>query len=478
MVHARQQRLGGLPALILILLFPLAAAAAAAERAGKPIAPHPENPRYFLFEGKPAFLITSGEHYGAVLNLDFDFVPYLDELQRHGFNQTRTFSGTYRETLGTFKIAGNTLAPTPERYAAPWARSTTPGAADGGNKFDLDRWNEAYFRRLKAFCAAAAERGIVVEFVLFCPFYNEGLWAVNPMNARNNVNDVGSMPLNEVFTLKHPSMLARHEAFVRKVVGELNTFDNLYFEICNEPYERRAALEWEARIARVIAERERDLPAKHMIAQNIANGSVRIVDPFPEVALFNFHYAAPPNAIAENARLKKAIGDDETGFRGTADRPYRIEGWAFLLAGGSVYSNLDYSFTPEHESGDAPVIDPTPGGGGPTLRGQLAILKRFLAGFDFLKMAPDPSLIVSGVPPKGAAYALADSGRAYAIYLHGGNRAELGLDLPAGKYQAEWVDTRTGEIVAGQSLDHGGGRAIVRSPGYSEDIALRITARP
>src|SRR3982074_114892 len=93
-----------------------------------PIAPHPENPRYFLFEGKPAFLITSGEHYGAVLNLDFDFVPYLDELHSRGFNLTRTFTGTYREIPGSFKIVGNTLAPAPGRYAAPWARSATPGA--------------------------------------------------------------------------------------------------------------------------------------------------------------------------------------------------------------------------------------------------------------------------------------------------------------------------------------------------------------
>ena len=31
-------------------------------------------------------------------------------------------------------------------------------------------------------------------------------------------------------------MVARHEAFVRKVVGELKEFDNLYYEICNEPY--------------------------------------------------------------------------------------------------------------------------------------------------------------------------------------------------------------------------------------------------
>ena len=39
-----------------------------------PISLHPDNPSYFLWRGKPAVLITSGEHYGALLNLDFDFV--------------------------------------------------------------------------------------------------------------------------------------------------------------------------------------------------------------------------------------------------------------------------------------------------------------------------------------------------------------------------------------------------------------------
>src|SRR3977135_4018214 len=91
--------------------------------AHKPLSLHPANPHYFLFRDKPTILITSGEHYGAVLNLDFDYVPYLSELHRRGFNLTRTFAGTYREIPGSFKIVGNTLAPAPGRYAAPWARS-------------------------------------------------------------------------------------------------------------------------------------------------------------------------------------------------------------------------------------------------------------------------------------------------------------------------------------------------------------------
>src|SRR6516225_10354453 len=89
---------------VLLLTTPVAAA---------PIRLHPDNPHYFLFRGKPAVLITSGEHYGAVLNLDFDYVAYLDQLHREGFNLTRTFSGSYREVPGSFKIVDNTLAPAP-----------------------------------------------------------------------------------------------------------------------------------------------------------------------------------------------------------------------------------------------------------------------------------------------------------------------------------------------------------------------------
>ena len=182
------------------------ALAALAQNADGPIRLLPENPRYFQFRGEPAFLITSGEHYGAVLNLDFDHEPYLDELHRRGFNQTRTFAGTYREVPESFNIRDNTLGPKPGRYQSPWIMD--------GDKYDLDRFDPAYFERLRSFVSEAGQRGIVVELVLFCPFYEEPLWKVNPMNAANNVNEVGDCPREEVYTLQHPDLLDRQLAFV------------------------------------------------------------------------------------------------------------------------------------------------------------------------------------------------------------------------------------------------------------------------
>src|SRR5688572_16968424 len=62
-----------------------------------PIALHPANPHYFEWRGRPTILITSGEHYGAVMNLDFDYRKYLDTLAADGMNYTRVFSGAYVE---------------------------------------------------------------------------------------------------------------------------------------------------------------------------------------------------------------------------------------------------------------------------------------------------------------------------------------------------------------------------------------------
>ena len=89
-----------------------AALVLSASFAGEPVKPiclHPKNPHYFLWRGEPTILVTSGEHYGALLNLDFDYARYFDELEAIGLNHTRTFSGSYREIPSSFGITDNPL---------------------------------------------------------------------------------------------------------------------------------------------------------------------------------------------------------------------------------------------------------------------------------------------------------------------------------------------------------------------------------
>jgi hypothetical protein len=456
-------------------------------RSMAPLALHPENPRYFLFRGKPAILITSGEHYGAVLNRDFDYLPYLDELAARGFNLTRTFSGVYREVPGSFGIPDNILAPSPAAYLAPWARGDAGGAGDGGARFDLERWEPAYFRRLEDFVAEAGRRGIVVELVLFCTIYDDALWAVSPMNPLNNVQGIGPASRLEAYSGKDEALTAAQAALARKLAAALNAFDNVYYEVCNEPYERPGLTkEWNDRIIAAIVEVEAPLPRKHLIAQGIAVRSAKVVDPHPQVSVFDFH-AALPEAVTLNDGLRKAIADDETGGKGNADFPYRSEAWEFLLAGGSVFSHLDFSFTSKDPRGTSPLRG-APGGGGPAIRKQLEVLKRFLESFDLLAMRPDRSVIQDAfvleqpsgkrLDARAAARALAEAGKAYAVYVKGGNRAELSLDLPPGRYRVEWLDPRSGEAGAPETIEHAGGKRKLVSPPYVEDIALRVKRAP
>ncbi|MCI0349800.1 MAG: glycoside hydrolase family 5 protein, partial [Acidobacteriales bacterium] len=238
---------------------------AALDAAAEPMRLHPANPHYFLWRGKAAVLITAGEHYGAVLNLDFDYGRYLGELKAHGFDLTRVFSGAYREVPGSFNIAGNTLAPAAGRFVCPWARV--------GDKFDLTKWDESYFERLKAFIAKAGDHGVVVELVFFCTMYDDKVWEVSPMNARNHVNGVGSVGKYEVYDTSDRDLLNAQRTMVRKVVSELNQFDNLYYEVCNEPYERGGLTKhWNAQIIAAIVEAEAMLPNKHLIAQGFPPG--------------------------------------------------------------------------------------------------------------------------------------------------------------------------------------------------------------
>ena len=227
----------------------------------------------------------------------------------------------------------------------------------------------------------------------------------------------------------------------------MNGFDNLYFEICNEPYFGGVTLDWQARIASVIVDTEKQLPHKHLIAQNIANEKARIDRPNPAVSIFNFHYATPPETVGMNFGLNKVIGDDETGFRGIHDQPYRIEAWDFIVAGGAIFDHLDYSFTTDHEDGTARIVEPTPGGGGPTIRRQFQILKQFIDGFEFVKMAPDRKVHRSQWRRRKCRFApSATQASAYAIYGHGGKKLDLTLDLPAGTYRAQWLNPRTGDV--------------------------------
>lgn len=462
---------------------------------GQTLAPHPDNPHYFTWRGHPEVLVTSAEHYGAVLNLDFDYEKYLETLRRDGCNLTRTFTGgAYLEPRGAFKIEGNTLAPAPGRFIAPWARTDKPGAADGGNKFDLARWNGAYFERFRDFCQHASGRGIVVEVNLFCPFYHESMWLLSPFHPGNNVHGYADVGSTNVYTLdRHGGLLEVQERMVRKFAEELKDFDNIYYEICNEPYVRKLPDDWQRHMTGVLAESQRGHPNPKLISWNIANRSAKVTDPHPAIGVLNFHYTYPPVAVEENYGLGRLIGENETGFRGASDDVYRIEAWDFIIAGGGLFNHLDYSFAVGFEDGTFRYPPTQPGGGGVAFRRQLRHLGTFIRSFDFVRMKPSDNLVRSGREGETSIRVLAEPARQYAAYLHhsappawkdkkrtntGEFSAAFSIEVHAGEYRAEWIEPATGKSLRTNALRHPGGALALATPRHAQDIALRLVRAP
>jgi len=48
------------------------------------------------------------------------------------------------------------------------------------------------------------------------------------------------------------------------------------------------------------------------------------------------------------------------------------------------------------------------------------------------------------------------------------------IELPVGRYVAEWLDTKTGEVSKREEFKHDGGARKPDAPDYEDDIALRI----
>ena len=390
--------------LVLALIAPTSTALLMAEDV-EPIRLDPVNPHYFLFHEKTIALVSSGEHYGAVLNADFGYRRYLATLESEGLNYTRLFGGSYVEVPGkSFGIQRNDLAPQPGRFIAPWMLSDTPGYAGGGNKFDLDKWNPEYFDRLRDFLTEASRRGVVVEITLFSSQYGEMQWALSVFNSANNINQTTAIDWKKINTLENGNILAFQERYTRKLVHEASAFPNVIFEIQNEPWSDRPefagmvntylfppsrnqfpnaievpdklSIAWQTQVEQWIASEESALSHKHLIAQNYCDFGLPVSELIPGVSIVNFHYAYPETA-AVNQGVGKAIAYDETGFLGQDDSSYRRQAWNFMLSGGGVFGALDYSFSTGHEDGTDTAPN-GPGGGSPAFRQQLGILSDFL----------------------------------------------------------------------------------------------------
>ena len=455
----------------------------------------PQNPHYFQYLGKPTVIVGSGEHYGAVMNLDFDYDKYLATLKADGLNTTRLFMGAYYEQPGAFGIQRNTLAPAESRLLLPWKKEN--------DRYDLGKWNDAYFERLHDFMKKAGQSGVIVEVNLFSSYYGAG-WAYHPLNGKNNVNHTpADLPPNKVNTLENGSILAFQEAYVRKLVTELNQYDHLYFEIQNEPWAEtkdtvlvwndylgaddlklawqnwkntleitsEKSLAWQKTVSGWIADTEKTLKKKHLISQNVGNFKLPAPLSDPRISIYTFHYASP-EVVAMNDGINKVVGFNETGFAGKSDDTYRRQAWRFMMSGGGLFNQLDYSFTTGREDG-TDLSNEAPGGGSPALRKCFKVLKNYLEGLQLATLKPDRSFLRH---TEGAfSYPMKDAvNRVVYIEPFLSKPATLHLRLPKGTYTAEWTDAATGEKISTEKITVSSNNSTLSSPRGVADKVLKL----
>lgn len=467
-----------------------------------PIKLNPENPHYFIYRGEPLFLITSDQHYGAVTNLDFNYTIFLDTLAANGMNFTRIYPGAYIERDGEY-MPGNNLGSLNGRQILPWVKTTTAGAHEvlGGYKLDLDHWNDAYFKRLKDFLAKARERNIIVDIAMFNGMYTDR-WVYQAMYHTNNIQGIGNCNFNEVQTLKDTALARYHEAYVKKITEEVNEFDNVILDICDEPFQDGCppALYnlWINKMIDAIRSAESALPQKHLIAQTIdshTRGGPGDFSGDPEVSVLLNEYTwgianldkeychNKPMVLIETAYYPQYDGDKIAASR--------VEAWEFLVGGGAAFMQLNGLYSTFN-----------PGAAGTEnskLLGQLKILKNFLHGFNFINMKQDATFIAGGIPEGAFARAISEPGRQYAFYIHhseygcwfwepmqmgacyhvvrGEYREKLVFSFAPGNYKAEWIEPETGAVIRTDHVTHEGGSRIFDTPPYVIDVALKMTQK-
>ena len=202
--------------------------------ASRPLSVSKANPRYFTIAsattGEEEAIYLTGSHVNnnfydgsgpgpdcAEVPEHNDFPAYLAFLKSHGHNFIRLWRWEHFKSQSGG--GGFHLCMSPQ----PWPRTGLGNAKDGKPKFDLSRFDPAFFDRLREYIIAAGNQGIYVDVMLF-----EG-WALHlsptpdqieghPFFAANNVNDVNITSINDVQVLPlDPRVQAIQEAYIRKV---------------------------------------------------------------------------------------------------------------------------------------------------------------------------------------------------------------------------------------------------------------------
>ena len=483
-----------------------------------PIRIHPSNPKLFEFRGEPRVLVCATEHYGAVMNRPFRFDRYLADAAAKSQTLTRLFC-LFREQQSAHNPY-STCKPESTDYISPYPRTGPGNAADGLPKYDLSQWNPEFFDRLHGFLTLASDYGIVVEVVILSNTYCEEVWALNPLKAGNNLGGVDTIEWPEYITRRHGRTFTQQRALVEKIVREVNAYDNVIFEVCNEPTGELPGVAaspplhevdaWQSELANVIRNTEAQLPNRHLIAGQEAykhDGTCQGADKSFREMFFDVVNIHPlPNTVykGENYNLgqfmskqlrlealrdfclsayaeTKPLNCDEDN---AASRFKDYDGWTIhrkrawtALMCGSHYDYIDFSIWPELETGTESSQC--------CIRTWMKHLSEFVHSVDLARARPLPGVLQRS-PEHVVASTFGVEDEDIAIYLADGRElddagagetlsGELTLSLADGRYEMAVFSPVTGLYSPFVEVAISANTRLT-IPAFENDIVIRLRA--
>ena len=334
------------------VLFFAALAESSAASIGGPLVVS-DNPNYFKdSSGTP--LILNGSHTwntlqdwgsnGSLQALDFDaFVKFLTV---NGHN----FTLLWVTELPKFCSFPSTASSPPEITAGPfpWQRTGPGKAADGGPKFDLSKFNQGYFDRLRARTQALSSAGIYAGVYLFsgewlnifrCP--GDGY----PFTGANNVNGIddgytsGPKGVGSI-AMTAPNAITRlQDAYMDKVIDTLNDLPNVLWVVSEEAPAESAW--WNSHLIAHIREYESRKQLQHPIGYGtlIRAADKAIVDLDADFVKPQIRISPVTTCGSGHPRCKVNVNDSDHSYFGMwKDTPQtnRNYAWQNFMNGNQV----------------------------------------------------------------------------------------------------------------------------------------------
>jgi hypothetical protein len=452
--------------------------------------PWPDNPAYWQRDGRPLLLAggSATDHLfiGDIASSDGarteNVRAHLDAIAAAGGNYVR-----------------NVMS---QRASDPDWR---PHLHLGGGRFDLDRWNPAYWRRFEEFLAWTHELGMVVQIELWDPWDFSGAasvhWPGSAWRPANNVNydaDQSGLPdeWEHAPWMRQPSgrrehpffwtvpglyndnpaILRRQEAFVDKVLSYALRYPHVLYCIDNE---FSGDARWTRYWARYVRERARsqgrtiqvcELWTRHQMETGRFPNRYELPDvlDFYDISQVNHlfgqeHY---DRVLAIHRHLQAA--GQERPLTSTkiykAGDPGVRSFWRHLAAGTGAVRFHRYIRRASDGAGN---------GFNEAAQASLAALRKLQTRVEPWALQPRNDLLRARDDDE--AYLAARPGEAYFLYFTDGG--EVGLDLAghAQPFEVRWIDVARGAWGGTETLAGGAVRTL-RAPGAGGWVAAIVAA--